>query len=388
MILHFVIDGKLTDQIIENFLTVSPKNHFLVFGERNDNGHFNRITKIGSFISTYSINKSDINKIITEINPAAIILHSLTNDFAKVLLKINAKIKICWYEWGFDVYGLPKIEPKTYAPKTKRVLLKKNPRLWFEWQIKKHGTLRNLFIRKVLKKEDFIDSRFKAMRKIDFFSTYIQEDYYILKKYYPEFNFKFINAAFSTIDQYLAGNLDLAVSPNANNILLGNSNTANSNYIDSISILSKKKDNFEKAYTVLSYGACNIPVNEIIKHGERELKDQFAPMLEFIKREDYLKILQSCSVGVFYQYRQRAMGNIIAMLYMGSRVYLSTKNPSYNFFIRNNIIVNNLENEFDKFGVSTLSAKEVENNRIQLNKIFSKEKVINDLRNLIQALTK
>jgi len=81
------------------------------------------------------------------------------------------------------------------------------------------------------------------------------------------------------------------------------------------------------------------------------------------------------------------MGNIIAMLYMGSRVYLSLRNPAYNFFIRNGISVNIFEKEFGKYGVTRPDKETVENNRKRLDRIFNKDKVLMDLKNLIVILT-
>lgn len=75
------------------------------------------------------------------------------------------------------------------------------------------------------------------------------------------------------------------------------------------------------------------------------------------------------------------------MLYMGSRVYLSEKNPAYTYFQRNGIIIYSIEQDFDRYGISRPDKDIAENNRYRLDMIFSKEKVLNDLKNVYEVLT-
>jgi len=385
MLLHFVIDGKLTDQFIENFLQVSDSNHFLVFGTNGYSG-FKRITRTGSFLSTYNENTDDINNIINKFKADVIVLHSLSYGFAKAILKIKKEITICWGVWGHDVYDLPRIEPQIYAPKTQRFLIRSNPGLILKRLVLRNDILRRSYLEKIKGKEDFIEVIYKAHKKISFFITYIEEDFEIFSMYYPN-KMRFIRSTFSTIDQYLAGNKNLSILPNAENILLGNSSAPSTNYLDAMSILSRNINQLKKVYVVLSYGSDHLHKKEILLTGRKLLKEHFHPLLDFMGRMEYIQLLQSCSVGIFYNYRQRAMGNIIAMLYMGSRVYLSNRNPAYNYFLRNGIVVNNLGKEFDKYGINRLEEDVVKSNRERLDSIFSKEKVIEDLKKLKVVLT-
>jgi hypothetical protein len=383
MILHFVIDGKLTDQIIENYLAVSEKNFFLVFGMKGDM-NYQRINKTGDFLGRFT-ETDDINSIIEKLNAKAIILHSLSYDYAKTVIGIRKEITICWVVWGYDLYFLPKIEPLIYAKKTSEFLKRKYPMIVLKRKIIRSDKLRNYYYRIFNWKQDKIRTILLAQEKIKYFLTYIREDFDIYSNYYPN-RFKFLYGTVSSIDQYLAGDKNLSIFSDANNILIGNSFSPSSNYLDVLPVIARNIQNFDKVYIVLSYGNNEKHKKFVIKRASKLLIDHFHPLLEFMNRKDYVKILQTCSTGIFFHYRQQAMGNIIAMLYMGSRVYLSSKNPAYKFFIRNNIVVNSLEEEFEQYGFSRLNIDIVKQNQQHLDMIFSREKVLIDLRNVTETL--
>jgi hypothetical protein len=384
MIVHFVTDEKIIDQIIENFLEISKENLFLVFVEE-ESSVFKNITIEGQFLKRFFYKEENINQVLSSQNVNAIIVHSLRDSFAQTINSLEFEVNIAWIEWGFDIYALPKIYPSLFAPKTRKFLLKIKPRRKLYWIIMKYDALRKLYYL-VKRTNDPIQVNLEAMRKIKFFCTYIKEDFEYFSQFYHLNNLQYFELSFSTIDQYLAGNKNSRIKSNANNILVGNSSSITSNYLDVIEILSKNRKDYKKAYFILSYGDSEEYKGEVIGYGKKIIKDQFEPVTKFMQRHDYIELLQKCSIGIFFHYRQQAMGNIIAMLYMGARVYLSEKNPAYFFFLRKNIIVNSFENDFEKFMTNKLSKEERENNRINLELLFNKGKVINDLRVLSQTL--
>lgn len=385
MILHFVIDGKLTDQFIDNFLSVSDKNYFLVFGT-DQTSDFKRITRKGDFLSAYNEKEDDINNIIHRLDAKAIILHSLSYEFARTVNKIKSKIPICWAAWGYDVYNLPRIEPQIYGPKTNKFLLTSNPGTLFKRMILKDDFLRKWIFDGLYTKDNQISTIYEAHKHIDFFMTFIEDDYKLFSKFYQN-DFTFLYATFSSIDQYLAGYRELTVLPDAENILLGNSFSPSSNYLDALPVISKVKCKLRRVYVVLSYGINEKHRLKVLSTGRKVLSNKFCPILDFIPRADYIRLLQTCSTGIFNHYRQQAMGNIIAMLYMGSRVYLSIKNPAYSYFLRNGIKVYCFEKDFTEYGISRLGKDIVNKNRLQLDSIFDKNKVLTDIRKITEVLT-
>ncbi|WP_296386908.1 TDP-N-acetylfucosamine:lipid II N-acetylfucosaminyltransferase [Winogradskyella sp.] len=381
MVLHFVTDEKVTDQIIENFSKVDKSCFFLVF-ELSHCETYKYITSSSDRLIKFQILNDDINDIIKKHNVTTILTHAFHLEYAKAILKISKSLKIAWYTWGFDVYGLPKIKPLTYAPLTNKYLLQTTPKLRIGRVILKYGVLRKLYFL-FTKEEDRYSMIYRALKRVDYFVTYLEEDYKYFSNQYSN-SFNYINCPFSTIDQYLAGNNDLHIANNAVNILIGNSNSEESNHLDALEHIFKQKEGYDdlSIYVPLSYGG-NINYREcIIKEGEELFGDSFVPLLEFMNRKDYIEVLRSCSVGVFYHYRQQAMGNIIAMLYLGSRVYLSKKNPAYAFFVDNNISVFDLDKDYSTYKNSKLNEKQILHNRTMLNTIFNEDRVLKEITKL------
>ncbi|MEL7601203.1 MAG: TDP-N-acetylfucosamine:lipid II N-acetylfucosaminyltransferase [Proteiniphilum sp.] len=387
MIVHFVVDEKIIDQTIDNFLEISSENVFLVFTHEK-NKKYIHITREGSFIRRFDYRYEDINEVLNEIKAKAIIIHQLNLNFAKAINQIEKTIKIAWVVWGFDIYSLPKISYNLFAPKTKKFIISQKPIRLLAWKLKKHAYMTNFFYNYVVRKAKPKEIELRAIQRIHFFCTYIKEDFDYFKKYYSFNHLEFIETAFSSINQYLAGNNKLRILKDANNILIGNSNTLQSNYLDAIKLVAEEKKNINKVFVVLSYGPDKLHKRKVIESGEKLLGTTFFPLLDFLPRNQYIEILQSCSTGIFYHYRQQAMGNIIAMLYMGARVYLSEKNPAYHYFLRKGVFVNSIENDFKKFQTKRLESEKSDINRKQLDLIFSHEKVLNDLKLLSQTLQK
>ncbi|WP_271768261.1 TDP-N-acetylfucosamine:lipid II N-acetylfucosaminyltransferase [Aquimarina algiphila] len=385
MILHFVVDEKVTDQIIENFNKANENNSFLVFGNRREE-NFQHITKSKDKLIKFIIGEDDINKIIKQLDPKAILLHALHIEYAKAIIKIKTNLTIAWYPWGFDIYGLPRIKPSTYALLTNEFLLKKNPGLFFRRIALKYKFLRKIYFRIDVKNEDRYSIIFSALKRVVFFVTYIENDFNVFSSYYTN-QMQFVNCPFSTIDQYLSGNRYVQIEDNAKNILVGNSNSPESNHLDVFKRMSKDNSiNDFKIFTPLSYGNNIEYQSEVLNKGREILGNSFIPLLKFMKRSDYILLLRSCSVGIFYHYRQQAMGNIIAMLYIGARIYMSSKNPAYHFFKKNEIKIFDFDKDYSRFQNKRLEDEIIVQNKRKLGLIFNEEKVLTDIRNLTELL--
>ena len=116
----------------------------------------------------------------------------------------------------------------------------------------------------------------------------MEEDYIYFSKYYPN-NLRFVNCTFTSIDQYLAGNEDVYNQVEATNIIIGNSNTPESNHLDVIDKLKHKKLASSKVFVPLSYGQNDAYRKTVIKEGESCFGDRFEPLLIFMERQQYLE---------------------------------------------------------------------------------------------------
>tara|TARA_R110000782_G_scaffold95297_1_gene179268 strand:+ start:279 stop:1427 length:1149 start_codon:yes stop_codon:yes gene_type:complete len=382
MILHFLLDEKIAEQIISNFEGISSDNKYLVFVKEKEK--FKHIKNSHQNILLFDFEKDNVNEIVKCLNPTGIILHAFHLEFAITLLRLKYDLNIAWVAWGFDIYGLPRIKQNIYAPLTNKYLGKKDAFLFLKRKLLSNNLLRTVFLF-FTKQQDRYSIIFRSLKKVNYFSTYLEEDYTYFSKHYPN-NLQFINCAFTSIDQYLVGN-DGYIKAEATNIIIGNSNTPESNHLDVIDKLKHKKLASSKVFVPLSYGQNDAYRKTVIKEGESCFGDRFEPLLIFMERQQYLNILMSCSVGIFYHYRQQAMGNIIAMLYLGARVYMYAKSPVYLYLKRNQINVFDFDTDFDIYTIKKLPKTEVVANRKILETLFNKDKVNNDLSNLIKLLS-
>lgn len=378
-ILHLIPDEKVTDNIIENYSLDDGNTVFFIL-EYENRKKYTQIVQKNVIRGDQTL--FDEKNIDSEVK--SIIIHGLNDVFAKLILKIDKNIAVAWIAWGFDIYYLPKIMSKLYAPKSKLYLKKTDSKQVYINFIKRKKLFRAIYYNKIKRTEDHYTIYEKAHKRIDYFCSILEEDFILFSSFYPN-RLIFNEIGYFSINQYLAGQNDLRISENAKNILVGNSNSIENNHLDVIELLSKQ---FLSGNVIvpLSYGEGEIYKKTVIKNGNLFLKEKFEPLLDFMDRATYLNVLSSCSTAIFYHYRQQAMGNILALLYMGVRIYFSEKNPVYHYLKRIGIVVFNLDTDFDKFSNSILEIHSQNTNRLILDSLFDEDIIKRQYVNLIEKL--
>jgi hypothetical protein len=87
-----------------------------------------------------------------------------------------------------------------------------------------------------------------------------------------------------------------------------------------------------EVHTVLSYGQNQDYINSVIDAGELRFKEKFVPHLNFMPYENYLDLLSTIDICVFYHNRQQGMGNLNMFFGLGAKVYLSEKVTTYDYY--------------------------------------------------------
>lgn len=113
----------------------------------------------------------------------------------------------------------------------------------------------------------------------------------------------------------------LEKSTNPIKIIVGNSATRENQHIEILKILRKYKDENIQIVCPLSYGEANV-VKEVSHYGKLYFGDKFMPITEYMQYNDYVDLLNKCSIGVFNNNRQQALGNIHLLNLLGSKVYI------------------------------------------------------------------
>lgn len=111
-------------------------------------------------------------------------------------------------------------------------------------------------------------------------------------------------------------------------------NSCDKSTIEILEILSKFRDENIKIRAILSYGDM-IFKDEIIKVGEELFGDKFEPITEYIKPEEYTKILSQNDILILNQQRQQGVGNLTTSLCLGTKVFIRSDVTTYKYLNNN-----------------------------------------------------
>ena len=260
-----------------------------------------------------------------------IVLHFLDTKYDRLLQNAALKPKILWIGWGGDYYWLADTlaDFHMYKPLTRKLVSKimGNQLVYF-------------FSKKV--------NRIRRKRRlrlintgISYFAPVLPDDYQLIKKSHPDFKPQYVQWNYGNLEQhYIKGYEDFTVT--GNDILLGNSATPTNNHLDVFEVLAKIHVNNHIILLPLNYGDLNY--GKIIQQKVMGLFPQQAHVLsEFMPYEEYMKLLQNCGNVVMGHIRQQALGNIVAMLYVGAKVYFYKDSVTYAFFKNRGFTVFTLE---------------------------------------------
>lgn len=210
--------------------------------------------------------------------------------------------------------------------------------------------------------------------------TIIPQDYWELKKY-CKLKGKFFcaryngNTTFEAIDKIANIN---KVAPEVINIQVGNSATETNNHINILRNLSKFKEEDIKVYVPLSYGDMDY-AEKVIRCGEKVLGDKFIPIQQFMPFVEYCRFMCNMDVGIFDMKRQQAMGNIIALMYIGRKVFFNRESLLWDFFSNDLGCIVSDTTQISKINIKEFvgfSEKDMLFNRAKVREKFSEEESI------------
>lgn len=261
--------------------------------------------------------------------------HGAGQDQIRYCNGCDPRTVVVWSSWGFDYVDY--VGHWWYGPRTTLMWLKMMPArtvcktlvLWL---------LAKLRLNKLSPSEH---GRF--FRRVDFFSCVLLEEERFLRRVLSP-DVRRINFSYLPHTQKSAGRPKL-VDLNQRGVWVGNSATLSNNYWDIFPRIAKSKG--YKVVSSLVYGPDGISrgpfAEEIEKCGRQYFGENFTSISTFMSLGDYAKLMDSCSVFVFGQLRQQAVGNIFLALKRGGCVILNRASPVYAFCIRKKFKVYALE---------------------------------------------
>ncbi|MDH0659104.1 TDP-N-acetylfucosamine:lipid II N-acetylfucosaminyltransferase [Empedobacter sp. GD03865] len=317
--------------------------------------------------NTY-IKSSEISvDYLKQNNIQIIFVHFLRIPEINFFSNNNISIPKVWMFWGADGFSLPLFYNNFLDKQTQKS----------RQIIEKKQGLKRLFVHNVkILFKDFINKitttkTVRVINSFDYIVPIVPGDYYLLKEKYsivpPMFHFNYVTKLFKNDN----------IEKNRQNIILGNSATYSNNHISIINNLKNIDIGKRKVYIPLNYG--NKFYTEYILNYIKD-DNRFIPMTEFLKLEDYNKIINSCEIMIMNHERQQALGNVILGLMSGNKIYLNNKSTLYTYLIECGFKVFDVNN----FNINIAMSKEIIDKNIALAEYyFGKELQTNKIKELL-----
>ena len=307
-----------------------------------------------------------------------VILNGLLSRIAPYLSSLPVGVPLCYYIWGSEAYGAVQRRPnELYAKYTSKVMSRRVESLRFLL-----STLcgPQASVRK--------DTR-AVTRKIDFVISSFEEevDYFKHRGLLPQGA------------QFVQGNVGLRSdaehqvhqgTARKKNLLVGNSAAPTNNHLDLFKWLSSGGTSLKGREIIvpLSYGGDQRYRDLVIEEGYKIFGEAFRPLLEFMPRDEYLQILQSCELVVMGHLRQQGVGNILSALGMGVGVSLPASTTLYRGLL--NFGFNLRANDFDAVSLASslvpLEESAAQENLELMCRHFSREQSLSNARELLKLM--
>lgn len=382
MILHLAPDEKFIDAAIALFEGVAPQqNHYVVWLEPG----FTKPQFVKSTENVRCIPKSEAAQlqILSNLsNYKAVILHGLDGFAAELVNLSPVKTRFLWLALGFDIYtAFPHFPWRVYQRHTRNILreMRGGGRL-----SECRAILSATLFRSRLAYSVIVSKRLQAISRIQHCATVLPEEHVAVRAL--DFKGQFLRFNYGWIESMVT---DVSISYNdlGRNILVGNSSTPTCNHVDIFRRLSHLQFQDRKVIVPLSYGDFTYR-NHVIRSGDNIFNEAFSPLADFVPINVYNSVLRSCSIVVMNHLRQQAMGNIIASLHMGAKVFLNERNPAYSFLKHIGATIFSLQKDFDSISrsIESILPEQAASNKRCINSEYSWEMSLKRTRDVVDLL--
>ncbi len=293
-------------------------------------------------------------------------IHYLSTMMAEFVNTLPKSIKIIWIFWGADGLETLRVfaESSLYQPSTLE--------LYKKWKLKSRMHFKEVWrwLKKEIKGYLLYKNHIKAARRCNYVATLIPEDYALIQKKH-QLTARFIPYFYTTVAQMVPQQLSVKNV----NVFLGNSASFTNNHVEILEKLARLALNHRKVLCPLSYGIEEYK-EMILEKGKILLGHHFQPLTTFLHRDEYYQHIESACVAIMNHSRQQGLGNIIAFLMSGARIYMSNESTLYRFLVQNGLILFSVQEDFLLGGqeiLNPLTSEQIEHNRLKITELFGEE---------------
>lgn len=349
---HLLYDSQYCDNFIRMVNEGMDATHHVFLIVANRNQEFSTISEVTLKLpGVIRIDIEDhLNQLIEYLSRgSAIYIHFLFDYICELICKLDLKANLNWVVWGADLYNY--VDYKLYDQQTSAYLSRIG--LTSSNQIDKK-TL-SYYYRK------------SAVRRISRVLTLFDGDFDILKRNFmtkaKRYDFSYPNFVdfVHLTPIYSKRVIDYQ---HQTTILLGNSANPSNQHIELIDMIAPYKDENIKVIMPLSYGGFQPYIDGIVKLGKETFGDKFTPILNLLDLKQYADLLADVDIALFNNLRQQAVGNIIALLYMGKKVFINPAAITFDYFKKLGVNIHDIHS-IEKLSYAELNANIVDVQREQ-----------------------
>jgi dTDP-N-acetylfucosamine:lipid II N-acetylfucosaminyltransferase len=333
-ILHITTDNKFFPFALQTFESVYPGQNTVWLYAKRYNGQVSKNQCDENFSLIDIIKPSFLNKLA---NYELVVIHGMHLFKLPIIALAPKEVKFAWLGWGFDYYRYIYINEDD-------LLLNKSLELkncCYKKSLKDYLNPIDAF-KKIVKILIINFFQKKALLRINSVSMVLPNEYGLLEKSkliskWPNY----VPWSYGSLEESLVKNfINHRVHGTA--VLVGNSASYTNNHIEVFDLLKNiPESKSKKIIAPLSYGD-NCYLKAVISKGNEAFGNNFCPLENFLKIDEYVAMLKECGFVIMNHIRQQAVGNVIIMLYLGARVFLREENPVYKFFKNEGVVLNSI----------------------------------------------
>ncbi|MDO9551434.1 TDP-N-acetylfucosamine:lipid II N-acetylfucosaminyltransferase [Rhodonellum sp.] len=306
-----------------------------------------------------------------------IIIHYHNANTAHFLHKnkdLLAHIQVIWVLWSGDLYNLSKFQHKLYQKDTKNLISRES--VVSKLTVKAKDII-NYFLHRpnsIYHKESF--------KYINFIASPFDQDVTNAREYLKK-EFIQIPFAFLSIEEAFDKDNFCKIPLLGTKIMVGQSGTPENNHTEIFSLLGKLELENE-IFCPLAYGDADYSL-KILTLGKEVFGDRFAPLTDFVERDDYYKMLRDVRFAIFNHNVQKGFGNILGLIFLGVKVFLNPSNTVYSSLKDWGIVLFKIEDIDQSSFRMPLTREQIEINRKIITDKFSEEMLDTYYLNLLES---
>lgn len=377
-IIHIASDEKFINSAYWQFNKAFPEeNTFYLIVDEVGN-RLKHVQLNDNFILIESGLKNLKKLAISLSKEQLIVVHGLDYFRSFIVQHLDRNCKVIWMVWGAEVYNNPKIvvPSSLYGPQTYSAFIISTREDKIENYFK--DSFRKLFYKLKHKTEEPNKLILSAIKRANYCAILYKEEHDFIRKSTGVKN-NYLKFSYYPIE-LMVGNTDARIT--GNNILVGNSASETNNHLEAILRLKQLQIKGQNIIVPLSYGN-QFYGKKIIEKGKKIFGDNFIPLIDFMPLHDYNEYLEQCGIVVMNHYRQQAVGNVLAMLWMGAKVFLDEKNTLYHYLRRLGIYIFSISKDLipeNPNCLELLTPEQQDQNRKILKNEINEEALIDKLK--------